>query len=64
MQRSLKIDKYNYALWKAVLNTSEEQHMQINFTVPRSVYLEVSDYNVTDDLNSSRIIEKRNELSW
>lgn len=64
MQRSLKINKYNYALWKAVLNTSKEQHRKINFTVPRSMYLEISDYKVTDDLNSSRIMVKLNALGW
>lgn len=28
MQRSLKINKYNYALWKAVRNTSEEHYTE------------------------------------
>ena len=32
-QRLLKINNYNHVLWKAVLNSSEEEHKKINFTV-------------------------------
>lgn len=54
-------NKCDHVLWKAVLNTSEEQPKKINFTVLDSMCLEVSDCKVIDDFSSSKIIVKLNE---